>query len=288
MILDGYSIASILLKLGLYVASLGGAGLVLFRIAMAGQAKIEEIVPRRLIAIAAVVGIFVTLLRLGIQGALLSGSLTGMVDRAMLEILWSTSAGTVVEMRLAGFALLLLASFRIRWGNWIGLLGALLVLWSFAFVGHATTVDQVGVSALLLIHLMMAAFWIGALRPLYIASSAFELRDAAGMAHRFGVLASVAVPILAVAGGVFAWLLVGTLSDLFGTRYGQVLILKVIIVSAVLGLAALNKFRLVPAMMDGDQSSVERLKRSIKMEAGLIGIALLVTAVLTNVLSLPE
>jgi len=287
MILDGFSIASILLKLVLYVASLGGAGLVLFRIAMAGHARIEEVVSRRLIAIGAIVGTLVTLLRFGVQAAQLSGDLAGMVDRAMLEILWSTSAGTVVEMRLAGFALLLLASFRIRWGNWIGLLGALLVLWSFAFVGHATRVDEVGVSALLLIHLMTAAFWIGALRPLYIASSAYQPRDAAGIAHRFGVMASVAVPILAVAGGVFAWLLVGTFSNLFGTRYGQVLILKVTLVSAVLGLAALNKFRLVPAMMEGDQSSVQSLKRSIKMEAGLIGVALLITAVLTSVLSLP-
>jgi len=288
MILDGFSIASILLKLVLYVASLGGAGLVLFRIALAGQPKVEEVVSRRLIAIAAIVGMLVTLLRFGVQGALLSGNLSGLVDRAMLNILWSTPAGTVVEMRLAGFALLLLASFEFRWRNWIGLLGALLILGSFVVVGHATNVDQVGVSALLLIHLMTAAFWIGALRPLYIASLAFEPRDAAEIAHRFGVMASVAVPVLVVVGGVFAWLLVGTLSNLFESRYGQMLILKVLLVSAVLGLAALNKFRLVPAMMEGDQSSVQSLKRSIKMEAGLIGIALLVTAVLTSVLSLPQ
>lgn len=58
-----------------------------------------------------------------------------------------------------------------------------------------------------------------------------------------------------------------------------------LIVALLLLLAASNKWRLVPAFERGEPRASQRLRRSIALEIGLVGLVLLVTAVLTTVSS---
>ncbi|MCY3674623.1 MAG: CopD family protein, partial [Rhodobacteraceae bacterium] len=75
---------------------------------------------------------------------------------------------------------------------------------------------------------------------------------------------------------------------LFTTGYGQTLLVKVVIVTSLLGLAAINKLRFVPALQAGDVEAQKHLKFSVLVEIILVFCILAATAVLTSVQTLPE
>ncbi len=82
--------------------------------------------------------------------------------------------------------------------------------------------------------------------------------------------------------------LVGSFSALVGTGYGQALILKVLLVSALLLLAAANKLRFIPALRSGDPAAASHLSKSISIEWFVILAVLGMTAILTTTVTLPS
>ena len=94
--------------------------------------------------------------------------------------------------------------------------------------------------------------------------------------------------MLVVAGLCYAALLLGSFDALFSTAYGQVLLVKMALVSGVLGLAAVNKFRLVPALRIGTARAAPRLRRSIEIEIGIAGLIFLATSLLTTTANTPR
>ena len=162
--------------------------------------------------------------------------------------------------------------------------GTVAVAISFAQVGHALGEPKAALAVLLVMHLLAAAFWVGALVPLYKAA-----RDPAGadLLHHFGNVAAFGVVVLIIAGTTLAWLLSGSVTALFGTAYGLALLLKVTIVAGLLGFAALNKVRLVPALRAEKPGSILALRRSISMELLAVIMILLATATLTSVTTPP-
>ena len=58
--------------------------------------------------------------------------------------------------------------------------------------------------------------------------------------------------------------------------------------AALMGLAALNKWRLGPAISRGDTRALRTLQTSVAIEWGLIVVALIATATLTTYFSPPE
>jgi putative copper resistance protein D len=120
-----------------------------------------------------------------------------------------------------------------------------------------------------------------------LASSSFTYASAADVGHRFGVVASVSVPLLIIAGGYMSYQLVGSFSALISTGYGQALIIKVLLVGLLLGLAAANKLRFIPALRAGDPAAADHLSKSISVEWLVILAVLGTTAVLTTNLTLP-
>ena len=55
----------------------------------------------------------------------------------------------------------------------------------------------------------------------------------------------------------------------------------------MLVLAAVNRFRLVPALHEDVTMAAPRLRRSIEMEMGLAGLILLASSLLTTSVTLP-
>ncbi len=111
--------------------------------------------------------------------------------------------------------------------------------------------------------------------------------NGADLLHHFGNVAAYGVAVLIVAGAALAWLLSGSVAALFGTAYGLVLLVKVVIVSALLGLAALNKLRFVPALRAEKRGAEIALRRSISMEMLAVVLILFTTATLTSVTTPP-
>ena len=168
-------------------------------------------------------------------------------------------------------------------------MGGALALWSFAKIGHVPEVEQIGLRFALLLHLLGGSFWIGILGPLRnLAQQPAHLEQAALLGHRFGQAATVIVPALLLVGLVMAWLILGRFSALYTTGYGLALLVKIGLVGVVLGLAAIHKLRIIPAMQAGDFQAARRLVRSIEIELFVMLGVLAATATLTSVLALPN
>jgi putative copper resistance protein D len=280
---DLFVSAAIVTKFVLYLGVITAAGTVMATLVF----RLDR--TRGLAAIFAVLGLIATILGFSLRGANLTGDLSGMTDPMMLSLLWATPVGTALALRIVGLNLLLLGLFLGRAGAWVSVLGGIIALFSFTQIGHISGSEAALMDIALILHLLAVALWIGVLTPLYrLASSSTTYVSAANVGHRFGVVASVTVPILIVVGAYMGYQLVGSFAALIETGYGQALIIKILLVSGLLGLAAVNKLRLIPALRLGDSVAASNLSKSIYVEWLVIVAILGVSAALTTNLTLPK
>ena len=141
--------------------------------------------------------------------------------------------------------------------------------------------------ALLMLHLLGIAFWLGALLPFRWICLQSDTTNLLGLAHRFGVLAMVYVGLIVIAGLTYAYTLLGEASLLFTTSYGNVLLVKIMLVAVLLSLAALNKFKLVPELEKNPLQGIRKFKFSVQLEIALTIVILLTSSLLTTTLTLP-
>jgi copper resistance protein D len=105
-------------------------------------------------------------------------------------------------------------------------------------------------------HLLAAGAWIGGLVPLgsvllgYSMGDGEPIVDVDRILLRFSSMGYVAVATLIASGLINSWLLVGSVSNLLTTLYGQILLAKLGLFGAMLALAAANRFWLVPRMIE--------------------------------------
>lgn len=241
---------------------------------------------RNMIFGASLLGIITSVLFLLLQtGFIVEEGIGGMFDVEMLEIFLDENIGTSLYLRVAGLILLMFISLFVPKLKILMVLPLILIAASFSIIGHATGEYQVFTSVLLIIHLLAVSFWLGALLPLYVAA---DQPHAEQLLEKFGKIASYIVPLLIVVGLIFAALILGSFSALFGSSYGITLIIKIAIVGLLLGLATLNKYLLVPQIAAQAQGSIWRLRAVIAIEAlAFMGIFLM-TAILTTAVTLPE
>jgi copper resistance protein D len=167
-------------------------------------------------------------------------------------------------------------------------LAAALAASSFAWVGHTHALPSLSPRLLLGVHLICAAFWVGALGPLSRYARRREPRRVAVVSARFSTLALGMVAALIAAGVALLWLMLGRWSLLFSTDYGRTALVKLSLVACLLGCAALNKLRLTPRLAGGDQRALQWLSASIASERVLIAAVLIATAVLTTLMGPPS
>ena len=225
-----------------------------------------------------------------LQAASMAGEDDPLADPSMLGmVLTSTSFGYAVAVRivvtLTAIALLLRSSTRRR--LWMmTLLGAAATL-SLAWGGHG--VADEGEAGLLhlgadIVHLLAAGLWIGALAILVVMVME-HLATTDGIATRrldralsgFSGAGTLAVSLLILTGLVNGWFLIGPdhLAALATTLYGRILLAKLGLFTAMLGLAAAHRWRLAPrleaaaASDDDARTVVIVIRRSIAIEAAL-------------------
>ena len=279
---DAFGLAAIVTKFALYLGVMTSAGTVMAMLMF----RLERI--RGLAMTFAVLGIVAAILAFSLRGANLTGNVSGLTDPEMLKLLWTTPVGTALLLRLVGLGLLIAGLLMGRVGTWVSVLGGVIAIWSFDQVGHVSGLETTLLDLALMLHLLAVALWIGVLTPLKrLASSSSTYASAADVGHRFGVVASASVPVLIIVGGYMGYQLVGSFTALAGTSYGQAMIIKVLLVGLLLGLAAANKLRFIPALRTGDPAAANHLSKSISVEWIVILAVLGMTAVLTTNLTLP-
>ena len=279
---DAFGLAAIVTKFALYLGVMTSAGTVMAMLMF----RLER--TRGLAMTFAVLGIVAAILAFSLSGANLTGDVSGLTDPEMLKLLWTTPVGTALLLRLVGLSLLIAGLLMGRVGTWVSVLGGVIAIWSFDQVGHVSGLETTLLDLALMLHLLAVALWIGVLTPLKrLASSSSTYASAADVGHRFGVVASASVPVLIIVGGYMGYQLVGSFTALVGTSYGQAMIIKVLLVGLLLGLAAANKLRFIPALRTGDPAVANHLSKSISIEWIVILAVLGMTAVLTTNLTLP-
>jgi copper transport protein len=161
--------------------------------------------------------------------------------------------------------------------------GAIVSMGSLLLTGHvATARPPVFAGAALAAHVFAAAFWAGSLVALWAMLRGSTAVQALPALRRFSRIAIVAVPMLALGALGFATIQLGALADLRTTPYGGLILLKALFLAALVGLAALNRVRLVPALARGDGRAAGRLRGSIGGELVLVACVAGVTAVLSQ------
>ena len=259
-----------------YVAVLGAAGAALFGALLAPPAPLAGRVAK-LATVLALVALPFLLLRLGVAGVDLAGlPLSALASAQPWQVASATSLAPASALTALGLAAIAAAR---RLPAWAPALGAAAVAGGFALTGHAASaMPRLLTGPALWLHVLCAGFWLGALLPL-LWSLRLPPRDAGAVLARFSTVAMAAVAILAVAGGVLAWVqLGGDLVALWTTAYGQRLLLKLALVAGLLALAVVNRFVLAPGVAAGRPAAASALRRSLAADVALGLAVLAVTA----------
>lgn len=262
-----------LARVGLYVGLFVGVGGVFFARWVAWSMT-GTTVPR----VALVVGFPCAIASLGLLGLdLLGVPPAALATIAPWKVAFATSAGPAL---LVAIAAMLFALTALR-GVWsaralaiVAFVGAGL---SLAMTGHAATAPpEVLMRPAIFLHGLGVTFWIGALAPL-VALVSKSPAAALPIVNRFSRIAMPVVAILALTGLTLAIVQLEKLSALIETRYGLILSIKLALVTLLLALAALNRFRLTPALVE-DRKAAVALKRSILLECVIALVILAVVA----------
>ena len=232
----------------------------------------------------------------------MSGALAGAFDSDMLSsVLWDTGFGRVWAARgvpmLLVVAIVWLGGSSVLSDRPIRILAVLaaILLASLAGVGHTQVHEGVPAVAHVTadaVHLLAAGAWLGGLLPLGMIVVACRTKqlsnnEAVFALARFSGMAYLAVAALVASGAINGWFLIGSLSALIGTSYGELLLLKLGLFGLMLCLAACNRFWLVPALAKAPTAYrsdlvLARLRRHILAEqilgALVVGIVSLLGA----------
>ena len=161
----------------------------------------------------------------------LGGEVWSILDPTIFSIAIYSKGGNAAGLAFFGFALIIIAR-RYEFSAvplllWVGVL---LLLISFIWTGHSQKAGPIA-QAILSAHLVAIAFWLGSFLPLRRMCSALEAENLYEIADRFGTLAIFYVCLLFISGLIFAYILIGDLSLLLSTVYGNVFLMKITLVS---------------------------------------------------------
>jgi putative copper resistance protein D len=262
-----------------YGALLLAAGLPLYLLSAAREVVVTR--PWRaglsvLLATGAAASVWLALASVAAMAALPIGALDGATVTAVLS---ATPLGAVLEIRLAAIALALLV-IALRLPVRLVALPAGVALATAAWTGHAGASEgAIGAVHRLadVVHLLAAATWLGAL--LMLLGAVFgptRPRDLERRLAGFAVTGTALVALLLLTGVVNALVIAGP-SFKLTSAWTFALALKLALFGGMLCLAALNRWRLTPALAAGTSGARRALRRSLACEMALgLGVVALV------------
>jgi putative copper resistance protein D len=131
-------------------------------------------------------------------------------------------------------------------------------------------------------HLLAAGAWWGALPALAALLRMASSSAAAPVFARFSAIALACIAVIVAGGIALALIHVQRWPALLGTRYGQLLLLKLLLLVAVLALAAHLRWRLLPALQAGRADSGQRCGAWVLAECGIASLIVLAAAQLAQ------
>ena len=288
--MEGLTIA---IRLGLYLDLMALFGLPLFGLyGLKGAERSPEGLRalRLLYAALAVAGLLLSGLAILALTASMLGVPLGQVDASSISMLvFETGIGLAWQARMAALILFLAVALTVNPASRfaspaLALLGGV-ALASLAWGGHGAMTEGTGGTVHLasdIVHLLASGVWLGALlalsyllfRPRRIMTSAHI-----DVSHRalasFAFVGTTVVTVLVLTGLVNSWFLIGLerAGSILENLYGQLLVAKLLLFLLMLGLAAINRYRMTPALeaaiARGDHNAaVTGLRTSLATETG--------------------
>jgi copper transport protein len=256
-----------LARIGLYLGLFAGVGGVFF------EAWIAAVRMRsRTIGSALALGLFSAAVSLGCQGLDLLGlPVSGVLTAAPWRAAIATTLGPSLAVAAAAMALGVFAR-RSQSGTFARTAAVLAMAGvgvALASSGHAGTASPQWLTRpAVFLHAVGVAYWLGALAPL-LAMLHRQPATLIPVLHRFSRGAVPVVGGLVLTGLALAIVQLESFRALIDTKYGWILSIKVTLVILLLGLAALNRFRLTPAL-ESDRKNAQPLARSILFECAIV------------------
>jgi len=269
----GINVLIWLARIGLYLGLFAGIGGTFFVRWIAREEAASPVIFAALLT-----GMLSAVASLGLQGLDVLGlPLSSLAVATPWTIALGTSLGPSLLIAITAFGLAVAAMRSTRAGRALSAVALSGVGLALAASGHAATAPpQMLTRPAMFLHGVGVAFWLGALAPL-VAILWSRKSAALPIVHRFSTSAMPVVAILALAGLVLATVQLESFGALVTTRYGIILSIKLGLVAVLLGLAALNRFRLTPALAS-DSNAAKLLSRSILLECAVAFAILAVVA----------
>jgi putative copper resistance protein D len=251
----------------------------LYTLRTAGQRASVDVIRSSTISILLLAGIALSAFSFLLIAAVMSDVPVHEIDRdALRAMLDDTAIGTAAKVRTIALLAALPLSFLLRakprtWWALASGLGAV-ALGSLAWTGHGAA-DEGRVGLVLLLA--------------RANKECDDPHDRAILAHRglddFAIIGTISVALLIVTGIVNSWILVGPANflSLPASLYGRLLLIKLLLFAGMLGLAALNRFRLTPAIKGSlatgqSAAAVRSMSYSVAVEAILAVAVLMLVA----------
>jgi putative copper export protein/methionine-rich copper-binding protein CopC len=282
------------LALALFVGGLGF-------LAMLWPQGTEDRRTRRILAASWVCGLAATVVGAGLQGAYgAMGSLGDILRMSTYSnLLGSGDVGIVLACRalmwlLAAVVLAALLQGGERaarspgWRVGAGVV-CLGLLRTTGMAGHNAEGTHPGWGAVAdLVHLLGISLWLGGLTLLLLGVLPRRRPEELSAAVTgYSTLAGVSVAAIVAAGAVLAWQVVGSFGALFSTGYGQLLLIKLSVLAAVLLIAQRSRSwvrtRLdIAVLLRGDRATVRPFVHSVAAETGLVLVVLAASSLLVT------
>jgi copper transport protein len=222
------------------------------------------------------------LVRLYMQSSAVYGRDAALNPDAVLTLIGRTTWGLGWIAGVIG-AVTLVIGWRISKtsvtiGTPLALTGAFAMVLSPALSGHAAASRHFVWSVTLdTLHVAAAGVWIGGLLIVLIAGIPAMLRLEGGNQHAavsalvnsFHPIALFCAPLAVVAGLGMSWIRLGSVQALWGTLYGQTLLIKLGLVMALAGLGAYNSLRARRRLGLPDGVATARFRMSAAVEVAL-------------------
>jgi len=252
----------------------------------------------------AYVALLATVVSLMIQSVTAAG-LTSMNEFLVSAgtILLSTRFGTVWALRVTAICAAIIISrslvTRPSKDSWVVALaiGSLLLLTTSLTSHNAASTAYVPVINLVFdwLHLTAVAVWVGGLLHFALALTCKnelnqERRLLLELIRRFSSLAVLSVGVIGLTGLYSLLLEVGTISALFSTSYGILVLAKILLFAPMIVLGAIIQFRVFNGLTQGNKSPLQdserwprRFSLSMRSEIAIGMIILMIVGVLTSI-----
>lgn len=267
-------ILGVILKVLLYLSTLGAAGICLVVITgvierNASQKWLTRAIPLALAAVVfAIARLVLDALELG--------------DLSIISMVWEMQSASIIAIGVGTLLLVIASRLRGLPQDINTALAALALSASFGLIGHTRGLEDPSFwPYLVAVHVVIASFWLVA--PIVLWPRL--LSDNAGLSarvKRFGEVAIWAPPVLFATGGFVAFRLGGGVTGLLTSDYGKALAVKLAAVLVVLALGAVNKLKVSRAFETDPAAARALLRMTLGLDTILFVIALIAIALATT------